>query len=127
MRAHVMDGIRASDGTLVLFKKVKLASQEVEIASFLSSEELRKDPRNHCVSILDVIADDKDSTDCFLVMPFLRWIDDPEFDTVGTILDCVEQLLEVRHLAFGWYAFDSSPYATVQGLVFLHEHNVAHR
>ena len=93
---HVTDAKRVSDGKLVLMKRVKLASEEVKIASFLSSEELRRDPRNHCVPILDIIVDDQDPTDCFLVMPFLRRLNDPQFDTVGSILNCVGQLLEVR-------------------------------
>lgn len=86
---------RTSDGTLVLVKKVARGSPEVHIAIFLSSEELRRDPRNHCVPILDVLDDPADPATSFLVMPFLRNIDDPEFDTVGSILQCVSQLLEV--------------------------------
>lgn len=30
-------------------------------------------------------------------MPFLRYVDDPEFDSIGSVLECVEQLLEVRN------------------------------
>ena len=74
----------------------------MSIATFFSREDIRRDPANHCVPVLDVFADDIDSNISYLVMPFLRWIDDPEFDTVGTILDCVEQLLEVKPFAFGW-------------------------
>ena len=65
------------------------------IASLLSSEELRSDPRNHCVPILDVIVDTEDPALSFIVMPFLRHVDDPPFDTVGSVLECMEQLLEV--------------------------------
>ena len=90
-----MDATRVSDGKLVLFKKVKSASEEIKIASFFSSDKLRKDPRNHCVPVLDIIRDREDPATSFLVMPFLRWVDDPQFDTVGSILDCVHQLLEV--------------------------------
>ncbi|KAI0773746.1 kinase-like domain-containing protein [Fomes fomentarius] len=90
----LMDARRLVDGKQVIIKKVPTTSNELRIATHLSSPDLRKDPRNHCVPILEV-------------MPLLRYIDQPEFDTVGCILDCVEQLLE--------------------GLVFLHEHNVAHR
>ncbi|KAI0767251.1 kinase-like domain-containing protein [Fomes fomentarius] len=106
-RPHLLDGKRLSDGKLILFKRVASDSQEVYIASYLSSEELRKDPRNHCVPILDVLQDPHEPSISFLVMPFLRYIDQPEFDTIGSILECVQQLLE--------------------GLSFLHQHNVAHR
>ena len=91
---NVMDATRISDGKLVSLKRVKSSSQEIVIASLLSSEELRKDPRNHCVPILDIIADTEDPTLSFIIMPFLRHIDDPPFDTVGSILECMEQLLE---------------------------------
>ncbi|KAL1937558.1 hypothetical protein VTO73DRAFT_13053 [Trametes versicolor] len=42
-----------------------------------------------------------------MVMPYLRNIDQPLFDTVEDILECGEQILD--------------------GLLFMHEHNVAHR
>ncbi|KAI0751222.1 hypothetical protein C8Q80DRAFT_559546 [Daedaleopsis nitida] len=106
-RAHVMDARRISDNKLVLIKKVAANSQELQIGTYFSSIDLRQDPRNHCVPILDVLTDVEDTTVVYIVMPFLRHIASPDFDTVGSILTCVQQLLE--------------------GLVFLHEHNVAHR
>ncbi|KAI0723537.1 hypothetical protein C8Q76DRAFT_794463 [Earliella scabrosa] len=110
-RTHLIDATRRSDGRLILLKKVASGSQEIRIASYFSTGDLRKDPRNHCVPILDVFVDSQDPAISFIVMPFLRPIDQPEFDTVGSILTCVEQLLEVNPL----------------GLVFMHEHGVAHR
>ncbi|RPD62072.1 hypothetical protein L226DRAFT_508984 [Lentinus tigrinus ALCF2SS1-7] len=106
-QSHLMDATRLSDGKLVMIKKVARGSEEVRISTYLSSEALRGDPRNHCVPVFDVLDDPDDSTVSFLVMAFLRRMDDVDFDTVGTIFDCIGQLLE--------------------GLVFLHEHNVAHR
>ena len=94
-----MDATRISDGKLVLLKQVKSSSQELVIASLLSSEESRKDPRNHCVPILDIIVDTEDPSISYMVMPFLRHVDDPPFDTVGSVLECMEQLLEVRFLS----------------------------
>ncbi|RDX52985.1 hypothetical protein OH76DRAFT_1344188 [Lentinus brumalis] len=105
--SHLMDARRLTDGMLELIKKVRTDSRELQIATFLSSATLRRDPRDHCVPILEVLRDPEDPAISLLVMPFLRYVDDPAFDCVGIILDCVEQLLE--------------------GLVFLHEHNVAHR
>ena len=94
-RPHLMDATRISDGKLVMIKKVAKDSQEVRIATYFSSEHLRKDPRNHCVPVFDVLDDPEDPSISFMVMPFLRRIHDVEFDTVGSIFDCVEQLLEV--------------------------------
>lgn len=90
-----MDATSVSDGKLILIKRVVSNSPELHIATFLSSKELRKDPRNHCVPILDAFVDAQEPAISFIVMPFLRPIDKPEFDTVGSILNCVDQFLEV--------------------------------
>ena len=106
-QSHLIDATRLSDGKLVMIKKVARDSQEVRIATYLSSEHLRKDPRNHSVPVFDILDDPDDPTLSFMVMAYLRRIDDVEFDTVGSIFDCVGQLLEVsaaanivRHLMF---------------------------
>ncbi|KAI0722005.1 hypothetical protein C8T65DRAFT_724342 [Cerioporus squamosus] len=85
-QTHLMNARRISDGKLVLIKKVARKSREVHIATLLSCEELRRDARNHCVPVLDVLDGPEDHAVSFLVMPFLRNIDDPEFDTIGSIL-----------------------------------------
>ncbi|KAI0363835.1 hypothetical protein BV20DRAFT_1039723 [Pilatotrama ljubarskyi] len=107
MRPHLMDARRISDNKLVQLKQVRSDSREVQITAFLSSPTLREDPRNHSVPILDVLRDPEDDKWTYLVMPYLRYIDNPRFETVGDILQCCDQLLE--------------------GLVFLHEHGIAHR
>ncbi|KAI9063468.1 hypothetical protein FKP32DRAFT_1571909 [Trametes sanguinea] len=107
LRPHLMDARRLSDNKLVLLKRVRKDSSELEIAKYLWSEELRNDPRNHSVPLLDVIPGFGDEPFCYLVMPFYRYIEDPPMVTVENVLDCCEQLLE--------------------GLVFMHEHGVAHR
>ncbi|KAJ8502134.1 hypothetical protein ONZ51_g223 [Trametes cubensis] len=106
-RLNLMDARRISDNKLVLIKKVRSGSAEVQIASALYSKPLRSNPRNHCVPVLDVLRDPQDEAWSYLVMPFLRDIDDPPFESVDNILDCCEQLLE--------------------GLAFIHEQGVAHR
>ena len=96
-----MDGKRAIDGMLVYFKRVPFDSDELKIATYFSSEKLRRDPRNHCVPILEVLEDPIDSNTRFMVMPFLRWVDTPPFEIVDDVLECIEQLLEVRVHRFG--------------------------
>lgn len=93
----MIDATRASDGKLVYLKAISKTSQELELCRFFSSEELRRDPRNHCVPLLDVVAHPTDLDTCFIVMPFLRKIDNPAFNTVEQVMDCGEQLLEVRN------------------------------
>ncbi len=81
---------------LVLLKRVAADSKEVKIASYFSSQEIREDPRNHCIPVLDVIPDKDDSSKSYLVMPFLRYADRPPFESIQSMLDCGEQLIEVR-------------------------------
>ena len=90
-----MDATRLSDGKLVVLKQIRADSNELKIAMHFSSRTMREDPRNHCVPVLDVIPDKDDSSKCFVVMPFLRYVDFPPFESIQSMLDCGEQLLEV--------------------------------
>lgn len=88
-------------------KRVKTGNEEQNIAAYFSEAPRRDDTRNHCVPVLDSFQDDEDSAISYIVMPFLRPIDDPEFYFVNDVVECVDQLLE--------------------GLTFIHEHHIAHR
>ena len=124
LRSSLMDATRITDGKLVLLKRIGTQSAELSIANQLSSPEYRSDPRNHCVPILDVIPDADDPRMSYIVMPFLRYVDDPDFRSVENIFDCVDQLLEVCYLPF-----PGAELLTLvsKGLVFLHDHGIAHR
>ncbi|KAI0334926.1 hypothetical protein GY45DRAFT_1294684 [Cubamyces sp. BRFM 1775] len=106
-RPNLMDARRMSDNELVLIKRVRSDSAELRIACALYSDTLRNNPRNHSVPVLEILRDPEDETWSYMVMPFLRYIDDPPFESIENVLDCCEQLLE--------------------GLAFLHEQGVAHR
>ena len=80
------------DSKLVLLKQVATDSQELKIATHLSSPGLRKDPCNHCVPVLDVFPDDNDPSNSYLMMSFMRYVDNPPFDSVQDMLDCGELL-----------------------------------
>ena len=54
------------------------------------------DLMNHSVPILDTFGDPVDKSTSYLVMPFLRLIDNPPFEVVEEVLDFVDQILEVR-------------------------------
>ncbi|OJT13997.1 hypothetical protein TRAPUB_9481 [Trametes pubescens] len=74
---------------MVYIKKVLRKSKELEIATYLYSQDLRGDLQNHCVPILDVLETPQDPNYSFMVMPFLRYIDSPNFERVEDILhDC---------------------------------------
>lgn len=93
---HFIDARRISDGKLVYMKQVVRGSDELGFLEFLSSEEIRADPRNHCVPLLDVLTDVVDENLMFIVMPFLRPFEIPEFQTVGDLLHFGDQIIEVR-------------------------------
>lgn len=76
-------------------KRVQRDSQEVAIAKLFTSPELSSDPFNHCVPILDHFQDTKDHTLDYIVMPFLRKFDDPEFYSINEVTDFIRQVLEV--------------------------------
>ena len=91
-----MDATRMSDGTMVYIKRVKTGDDESRIATMLWSEDLRRNPWNHSVPVLDLFQDDDDPSISYLIMPFLRLIDRPPFDLVEEVVDFVDQILEVR-------------------------------
>lgn len=96
-----MDATRTSDGLPVYIKRVGTGDEESRIALMLSSDDLRSDPQNHCVTIVDYFQDDDDSSVSYMVMPFLRLANDPPFETVETVVDFVDQMLEVRCVTTG--------------------------
>ncbi|VDB85818.1 unnamed protein product [Peniophora sp. CBMAI 1063] len=106
-RANLVDATRVSDGKLVYIKRVPTGGLEPSIATALSSEDMRLDSRNHSVPVLDLFVDEENPETSYMVMPFLRYFNSPEFRTVGDVVDFVDQILE--------------------GLVFMHEQGVAHR
>lgn len=76
-------------------KRVGRNDEESRIAQMLSTKELRADPRNHCVPIIEVIEDPNDDSISYVVMPLLRNADSPPFQYVKEIVDFVDQVLEV--------------------------------
>ncbi|KAG9038407.1 hypothetical protein FRB95_001264 [Tulasnella sp. JGI-2019a] len=92
--------ILAEDGILI-------SHPETSISEFLWSEDLQKDPRNHSCPLLDVLRDDSEPDREILVLAVLRRLDEPRPASVRECVDLIEQMLE--------------------GLVFMHEHKVAHR
>ncbi|KAG8891827.1 hypothetical protein FRB99_003327, partial [Tulasnella sp. 403] len=104
---HILDAVRVSDGQPVFLKHISKSSTELELGKYLSSSELLKDPRNHTAPLLDVLEDESDPENVIVVLPFLRPINAPYPASVKECIELVQQTLE--------------------GLVFLHEHKIAHR
>ena len=96
-----MDATRLSDGETVILKRVLRTRDpyEQDITSFLSSEPAKSHPRNHSVVLLETF--DVPETDItILVMPFLMTFRNPEFETVGEVLECFRQVFEVPRTPF---------------------------
>ncbi|KAK0234344.1 hypothetical protein EDD85DRAFT_774095 [Armillaria nabsnona] len=105
----IMDATRIKDKKLVTVKKVSRTKfpYEVDLALFLISPPLSDDPKNHCVPIYEVLQSPYESDVQIIVMPRLREIDSPDFDTVGEFSDAFRQIFD--------------------GLEFMHQNFVAHR
>ncbi|KAI0325870.1 hypothetical protein GY45DRAFT_1374426 [Cubamyces sp. BRFM 1775] len=101
---QVIDATQSDTKELVAIKSFAKDSQEKDVAQLLSSLD---DPQNHCVRILGILEDPLDASLAMMVMPYLRPCDNPDFGTVGDVIQFVDQ--------------------TVEGLAFMHRHRIAHR
>jgi hypothetical protein len=84
-----------------VLKLLSATSEEVRIASFLSSPKMRSDPRNHTVPVIDII-DIPHGDRVLLVMPYLRVFDTPPFHCKGEIIDALRQFLQVYSRFLPW-------------------------
>ena len=98
-RPHLVDATRLSDQKTVYIKRVQTGDQESAIARMLTTPELLKDPFNHCVPIIDTFEDDQDPSISYIVMPFLKTMDEPSFERVEEVVEFVDQILEVHSYA----------------------------
>ncbi|KAH9996930.1 kinase-like domain-containing protein [Russula vinacea] len=103
-----MDATRRRDGKQVMLKKVlpEEGPHELIITHLFSSRQFARDPRNHCVPLLDIIEMPPNGQK-LLVMPLLRPFNNPSFQTFGEFVAFFTQICE--------------------GLQFMHQRNIAHR
>lgn len=113
-----VDATRLSDRATVVIKRVRKGTNEITIAQFLSSDSLRRDPRNHCVPIIETFCDESEPATEFLVMPILRKFNS---DFIRQTLEVNLCMLTCRTLNWLMLSFN------IKGLVFLHGQGVAHR
>jgi len=90
-----VDAIHEATGKTVYIKEVETDSEELRIAQLLVQEEWISDPRNRCIPVMKVFKDHKDPTVSYMVMPFLRPVDNPPFEYVKEIIEFTDQILEV--------------------------------
>ncbi|KAA1466879.1 hypothetical protein DENSPDRAFT_812250 [Dentipellis sp. KUC8613] len=111
----VIDAVRTADGAQVLLKvhtplsvpgEAPALSPEIDILAFFAAEPRARDPRNHCVPLLDVLAPVPGGPLRISVMPLFRdWYAPP-------MRMAIEALAFVRQL--------------LEGLAFMHAHHIAH-
>lgn len=56
---------------------------------------LARDAKNPSVPIFHTFVDPNDGDYSFVVMPFLRAVNDPPFERAGEVCDFIDQILEV--------------------------------
>ncbi|EIW54119.1 uncharacterized protein TRAVEDRAFT_173422 [Trametes versicolor FP-101664 SS1] len=101
-RPQVIDATTLGDNVLVAIKTVPNHTEELAITQFLSSFKGRDE--NHCVAVLEILSDPLEIQGSLMVLLYLRPYNDPEFTTVGDVMDFIHQTLE--------------------GLVFMHHHRL---
>jgi hypothetical protein len=94
-KPNVLDATRTSDGSRVVLKRVAAAGNEIRIAQYLSSDEMRSNPRNRTVPIIDVISLPNNKEVVLLVMPYLRVFNTPPFHCRAEFVDSLRQLMQV--------------------------------
>src|SRR5258707_5999418 len=100
-----MDATCRRDGQHVMLKKIypDEGPHELTITQLFSSQAFARDPRNHCVPLLDTIEIPKNGQK-LMVMPLLRPFNDPHFQTFGEFVAFFAQISEVR--SFQTYRHD---------------------
>jgi hypothetical protein len=92
-----MDATRVSDGKVVALKKIskKVHPYEAELTQFFSSEPHSSSPKNHCIPLYDELQVPDDDDCIILAIPHCRRYNDPEFETVGEVVEFFRQISEV--------------------------------
>ncbi|KAG7451835.1 uncharacterized protein BT62DRAFT_267364 [Guyanagaster necrorhizus] len=92
----IIDATCIQDGKLVALKRIVKTEFlfEVKLGTFFSSSPLSDNPRNHCVPISEVLRSPQDPDAQMIIMPRLREIRTPSFDTVGEFVEVFRQIFE---------------------------------
>lgn len=124
-KRNVLDAIRIKDDSRVVLKYVLAKGNEHQIALYLSTSQLRSDPRNRTVPLVEVISLPSDNDHVLLVMPYLRVFNKPRFHCRGEVIDALRQFLQVSCVWLPLWVY--LLIVVLQGLEFMHEHSIAHR
>ncbi|TDL22424.1 kinase-like protein [Rickenella mellea] len=108
-RDVIRDGKRVRERVGLKLVKLdeKIGVQEIEILEYLSSREVRDDPRNPCIPLLEILHPPSHPNQRLLVMPLLYEVISPPLKRKS---ECVEFLRQI-----------------LRGMEFLHGHKIAHK
>lgn len=99
----MLDAVRIKDDKTVVLKKIRTWTDELPVALYLSSDEMRSDPRNRTMPLLDILLLPDDDECALIVMPLLREFDTPPFARRGEIIEALRQFLQVSStMSFLW-------------------------
>ncbi|KAI0044705.1 hypothetical protein FA95DRAFT_1561967 [Auriscalpium vulgare] len=106
-RWGVIDATRKSDGAQVVLKKIHFYDErEIEMYKFFTSEPVASDPRNHSLVPYETLYL-PGVPEPILVMPLMRPVYSPPFQTFGEVVPFLSQIFE--------------------GIQLMHECHIAHR
>lgn len=91
----MIDAVRTHERAKVVIKSVDTRKNELSLLRLLNSPELRADPRNNVVEVLDIMLAPDTDDKVFVVMPKLMIFAVIPFQDVGEVLDAFSQFLEV--------------------------------
>lgn len=100
--SHILDATQMTTGELVTLKRINTNDHptEIEITRYFSSEPLASHPRNHCVTLYEVLHIPDNPDEAVLVLPTLRPFNNPPMETVGEAVEFFRQVFEGGSVSF---------------------------
>ena len=121
---------RTKQGELVSIRRLDTDSLELELLLRFSTTEMRVVPENHCVPVIDHFQPPDDFSITFIVTPYLRCPNKPNYDCADDFMEFVQQMFEVCYLRLDFgvpVLLIIENYLTLtvyQGISFFHAHGV---
>ncbi|KAJ7127307.1 hypothetical protein C8R43DRAFT_957988 [Mycena crocata] len=94
-RSALACAVRTKDDVTVILETVRPNSWEHQMGTLFFAPPHADHPRNPCIPIYEVLQNPKHPEYVVLAMPSLYGFDDVPFETVGKVVDCIRQLIEV--------------------------------
>lgn len=116
---------RINDSLPTMLECLKRRSHELAVTQKYSYPSWRADLQNWWILVLDLRIFSDVSSYVFMVMPCLRNLDGPPFETVGQALDLALQTAQV-HSSYGLNNLLTLTFTLLQTVEFMHKKGIAH-